>query len=444
MTVSSIVYSNYISSDQQSIILSTLDSLINDKLNQVDQLRTEILDAVKLSRWEDTPSKLSTGLTSLTELGRTVATEQKILSSLRFENMEIRRSNIVEAHSKHFDWTLIKPASCSQPQTKFIEWLQSLNDIYWISGKAGSGKSTLMKYVCNNIRTKEALELWAGQEELVTASFFFWYAGSSMQKSQQGLLQSLLYEVLSKCPLLIPIVCPRRWQTCKIYGSIQDPWTWDEIRGVFHRLMEQDLLALKYCFFVDGLDEYEGDHLDVIHILKRFAISPNFKICVSSRPWNVFEEAFGKDNHSRLLLQELTGGDIQLYFKNTLKIGLRNAPHARNNPCCDDLVTEIVSLAEGVFLWVYLVIKSLLRGLSNNDDISELQERLRNIPLDLKEFLKRMLDDIGKKILPNTDSSNIPDGSRSTTTTLDSSDLLPREGKGRPRLCAQNPDMTLF
>lgn len=66
------------------------------------------------------------------------------------------------------------------------DWLLNRNGVYWVSGKAGSGKSTLTKFLCSHENTVRALRDWAGENKLVTASFLFWNAGTDMQNSQQG------------------------------------------------------------------------------------------------------------------------------------------------------------------------------------------------------------------------------------------------------------------
>jgi tRNA A37 threonylcarbamoyladenosine biosynthesis protein TsaE len=53
-----------------------------------------------------------------------------------------------------------------ESREKFTDWLSStraLFPIFHISGKLGSGKSTLMKYLCCHSRTMEELEKWAGK-----------------------------------------------------------------------------------------------------------------------------------------------------------------------------------------------------------------------------------------------------------------------------------------
>ena len=55
------------------------------------------------------------------------------------------------------------------------------------------------------------------------------------------------------------------------------------------------------------------------------------------------------------------------------------------------LLEEIVAKSAGVFLWVRLVVTTLLSGLSNNDRISDLKRRLDNLPPDLEEVYARIL-----------------------------------------------------
>lgn len=52
---------------------------------------------------------------------------------------------------------------------------------------------------------------------------------------------------------------------------------------------------------------------------------------------------------------------------------------------------EIVEASVGVFLWVRLVVQSLLEGLMNRYHVTDLQLRLRNLPTDLDELYQVML-----------------------------------------------------
>ena len=74
---------------------------------------------------------------------------------------------------------------------------------------------------------------------------------------------------------------------------------------------------LKICFFVDGLDEYDGDPEVLINLFTTISKSPHIKACLSSRPLLIFQEAFmGRPG---LRLQDLTQNDIRLYVFDKLQ-----------------------------------------------------------------------------------------------------------------------------
>ncbi|KAI4643120.1 hypothetical protein J4E93_007189 [Alternaria ventricosa] len=142
----------------------------------------------------------------------------------------------------------------------------------------------------------------------------------------------------------------------------------------------------------DGLDEYYGDSWEVIETLRDLSEAPNVKLCLSSRPWNCFKDSFGRGNPHVLRLYEYTRPDIELFARENL---LSNRPYMDYEPTLfDDLVQEIGERAQGVFLWVRLVVRSLRNGIDNEDSIPILQERLRTIPSDLEEFFEQILGSV--------------------------------------------------
>jgi len=257
----------------------------------------------------------------------------------------------------------------------------------------GSGKSTLMKYLYDHDETTQNLRIWSGHDPLVRACFYFWSPGQQMQKSLEGLLQTLLYHVLHACPELAPTICPERCEA--IYQSQQrdvpppSTWTLQELKRSFVLLRTRSSHATKFYFHIDGLDEYFGDSWDVIDTLRHLSKVPNVKLCLSSRPWNCFQDSFGRANPHVLRLHEFTRPDIELFARENLLLdGLDKDCETIH---FNDLVQDIGERAEGVFLWVRLVVRSLRNGISNKDSIPLLQERLRAIPSDLEEFFEQIL-----------------------------------------------------
>lgn len=121
---------------------------------------------------------------------------RKILNSLSFYELNDRYSKIAEAQSKTFNWIYETGAHQDVQWSNFAQWLAEYgsrcNRLYWVSGKPGSGKSTLMRFMCDDMRTSGLLKKWSKGVRVLSSSCFFWNAGTTLQKSLQGLLQTLL------------------------------------------------------------------------------------------------------------------------------------------------------------------------------------------------------------------------------------------------------------
>lgn len=80
----------------------------------------------------------------------------------------------------------------------------------------------------------------------------------------------------------------------------------------------------------------------------------------------------------------LTRNDIQSYVLDRLQSHSRmNMLMSRDEVEAKYLVRSIGENSSGVFLWVRLVVESLLQGLENSDGLEELQARLDELPQDL-------------------------------------------------------------
>ena len=340
----------------------------------------------------------------MSEKSSVLATEQQILDGLYFPQMQMREEAIKETYSDTFTWIF------NDETTEFKSWLEHDTGIFWVRGKAGSGKSTLMKFLSSHVQTTGILQRWAGPKRIVTASYYFWSGGTRIQKSQKGLLQSLLFQLLDQCPELIPVAAPHRWNAPPDFHRLPRPWHRDELSKALSAVVSKQQLPARFCIFVDGLDEYSGDYYDLtkedqdaraevdhyqlIKDLESIAQNPDVKLCLSSRPWNAFRKAFGSGKRRTLVLEELTEADIVKYVTGTLEGDPRFRELATRDERAGEIVSQIQERAQGVFLWVYLAIRSISRGLSEDDDMDELKTRIQNLPLDLKEFFRCTLNSI--------------------------------------------------
>jgi hypothetical protein len=344
-----------------------------------DQVISTIADG-KIPRSGDLIKKLSAA--------QRVAThelpQEAILTSLRYVEIENRQSRIVDPSEKTYSW--IFDESCTgHPSTQYMQWLIKGAGIFWVTGKAGSGKSTLMKHIYKDSRTHTALQSWANDRQLFTASHYFWYLGSQIEKSYSGLMRSILYKILDSCPDLIESVCRDRWQN-ELSGRDTSNLSWsiDELQACIDALVSRDLefegKRICFCFFIDGLDEYDGDR-EVINALVRLAQSGHTKICASSRPWNRFTDAFSasKRQGNYLELHQHTRGDISKYVEKELGSTFANLSKVYED--WQPLLREVIDRSEGVFLWVTLVVKRELRPmLEDRESISTVRKRLDEVP----------------------------------------------------------------
>ena len=155
-------------------------------------------------------------------------------------------------------------------------------------------------------------------------------------------------------------------------------------------LARQNLKGFKICLFIDGLDEYIGDQLEIVNLFKSVVSqSSAIKAVISSRPESVFFEAF---RHCPQLQMELfTARDIRLYIRSHLLSHSRMNNHEyQSSQLVERLLGSISRKACGVFLWVFLVVRLLLECLSDGAYPEELESITDEYPEELRELYKHM------------------------------------------------------
>ena len=129
----------------------------------------------------------------------------------------------------------------------------------------------------------------------------------------------------------------------------------------------------RLCFFIDGLNEYDGNQQEIIEMIKHFTISSDISVCFSSRPWNVFENAYGDSGVFKIQVQDLTQQDIVRFVSENLKQDHNFQQLKMSDPRYEDLVKKIANRVCGVFLWVFLVVREIWKGFTGSDMICELE-----------------------------------------------------------------------
>jgi len=351
---------------------------------------------------EEIPSHLAAGIRdTLADADKVELLQEFVLKRLTFNNLKEREEEVSRAHQTTFDWVFATPDgafSASAESNGLVPWLRddTENQIYWINGKAGSGKSTLMRYIVEHPQTAKLLQQWAGSIPLSVVTFYFWTSGSILQRSQTGLLRSLLYQILDQQRDLIPWALPQLWMASQdTRKRVQMSSTW-ETAELLQGLLRSFRLAskkVKLCLFIDGLDEFNGGEATIINLLRQLvALSPNVKACVSSRPWAAFEKAFGHKPH--ILLQDLTLRDMDRFISDQMRehIHARHLVQQEANSFARFKV-EMLKRAQGVFLWTTLALRFLLSKVDEDTTLNGMHESLMRLPSDLEDLFEHLLFD---------------------------------------------------
>lgn len=275
---------------------------------------------------------------------------------------------------------LVKP-------TQFRQWLEAEGSVFWILGKAGSSKSTVMRFLVRSQETFQCLNKWR-PSVTICRFFFIETCTNPLQRQLRGCLRTLLYQVINLRPHVLEQLLQSRPELSEKHSEYD--WSLNELENVLLAAFRADKSA--FCLFIDALDEMEntqGDRGLMIKLLSQLGDLPNVKICVSSRPENPFTHAVRAGPYPSLQTERLTHSAIELFV--TRKLKPYKYTLSRNDQAYKKLIDEIVEKASGVFLWVVLAIQSVLRGVMNGDNWDILYQRIRELDDDIYGLFKQML-----------------------------------------------------
>lgn len=354
------------------------------------------------------------------------AKRERLLQSLKYPGFNERRNEVREAHTDTFQWVFAgdgeesagsdsesdsepdsEPGSEpgfeldfgsdsesqleSDPETNMVKWdsfsnwLKSTDTVYWISGKPGSGKSTLVKYILSDPQTQQCLDIWAPGCLLI--SHYFWRPGSPMQRSIKGLFCSLLFQLLENSETALGKVI----QSASGSSTKRDvtDWSLEELKSTV--LSTVEVYDRPVCVFLDGLDElYPEQPPNLLDIIRKLSAAGKTKMCLASRPEPPLQRRLY--NMPQLRLQDLTAADLTRYVYDNI-----HASSFENLDRYEELAKSLVKRAEGVFLWLVLVTKSVRNGFDNGDSINIIEERIDRLKGgDLESLYNDMWDRASK------------------------------------------------
>ncbi|TLD11863.1 hypothetical protein PspLS_11282, partial [Pyricularia sp. CBS 133598] len=356
-------------------------------------------------------SKVLHGISSLKDESAQTAVRERLLASLQFDRMNERWSHVRGAeHPKTLDWIMKteQPKGSLVSWDVFPHWLQSSEPIYWISGKPGAGKSTLISYILTNDETTTNLKIW--RDNVIILRHFFWRPGTPMQQSSEGLLCSLAHQILESDSHTLDLMMQSSSYARK---KSHTDWSRSELRSLCLELLGSSTAS--FCVFLDGIDELDpSEHFyDLWELIRdmQTAASNRLKFCLSSRPEPDIRIQLGR--LPGLKVQDVNRQDLVKFVTDQLEERLfayldqgHKHPTLESSDCleCSErhgskeyLKETLVDYAEGVFLWLRLAVRRVKQSLTNRRTIEEIRQEIEFMPDKIEECTGRC-----GRSLPNT------------------------------------------
>ncbi|KAI1394447.1 uncharacterized protein F4822DRAFT_424924 [Hypoxylon trugodes] len=176
----------------------------------------------------------------------------------------------------------------------------------------------------------------------------------------------------------------------KQYG--RENWTIEEVERYMNLLLRQTHVDLEIFLMLDALDEYDGQPEFISKILKEMMTSTidsrtKLKVLFSSRPWEYFMQQF--QNWPSIQLQNYTKGDIENYCWSFVY-----SKGGAVSTTLELVVQDVINRADGVFLWVKLVLNELANEAPRENDPDKLVSTLDLIPSDLHNYYTKIIQGI--------------------------------------------------
>lgn len=118
-----------------------------------------------------------------------------------------------------------------------------------LQGKPASGKSTLMKYLRDNLQQKIQSETGP---RVIIADFFYNHQGGPCGRGHIWMLRSILYQILRQVPDLWVFYSTGFKQHVE---SLEEQWSFNSLQRIFTDLKSSRRRDLNIYIFIDAMDE---------------------------------------------------------------------------------------------------------------------------------------------------------------------------------------------
>ncbi|KAJ9652863.1 hypothetical protein H2198_007910 [Neophaeococcomyces mojaviensis] len=265
--------------------------------------------------------------------------------------------------------------------TSFAEWVSSSSTgIFWISGKHGPGKSVLMKYISEDLVIKARLPP-NGTSGWIVVTFFFDVRQSTLiGNSTEGMLRSILHQVLVSLqddPAIADILANTKPRITA------DNLSHNQLKELITRIVPA--ASSKILVLVDGLDEFRGNRRLLMELLLWLGQLENSKLCLASR----LEPMITVMLHGATSIQmsDHNGKGIE----QNLNFAIDRFQPLLESLNIGTIRKAVLEKANGVFLWVHIVTEEILQAVVSGATHTEILEVLTGLPDELDDLYQTIL-----------------------------------------------------
>lgn len=303
--------------------------------------------------------------------------EKTCLQSLLFPNMNQRIRNLENPAEGTCSWFF--------EHEHFIDWITGKNQaqscgLLWVKGKPGSGKSTLLKEAFSRAT------IMTSSSECHVMSFFFNAKGEGLEHSPTGMLRSIVHQMCSQNSDLLGALMNFAQSRRALCGEDMAPWEEAELRAFFTSVIASH--KERIIIFVNAIDECDSNSMrDVADFWREitntaYGAGVQLSVCLSSRHFPAITindcPIIIVDNHNYAGIVEFVG--------RRLDYGMGGKREDR-----DPIREKILEKSGGVFLWVSLVVKNVLRKADEGKGLKSLLHHLDSVPRELEDLFCQLL-----------------------------------------------------
>jgi hypothetical protein len=236
----------------------------------------------------------------------------------------------------------------------------SSQSVFWLTGLAGTGKSAIMRTMCQQL----------SDENLLGASFFI-SRGDEKRRDPQNIVRTVIHDLAEMCPELRGPMC----DALRKNKFISDDSMHRQLQVLVSDSYTKAVPALDrpVVLVLDGLDECEIDRDsgreggELLPLLLRTigACRPWIKLLIACRQRRTIDKMFGSTYKPSLKLQDeeqSTKMDIELYLTESLHaIAQAHSPDLPHDWPGEGVVRNLTDRAGNLFIYADTVVKLLKR-----------------------------------------------------------------------------------